>query len=130
MKEAFTETLHLTFDGKFLTCKLIGDVEIDVHHVEADFAASQKVTEGKKYLSLVLASQDTSITSEAQKKSMIKEKYKNTVAQAIVIHSLAQRILGNFMINFIKFPAPCRLFASKEKAVKWLNNEWKKAGMK
>lgn len=129
MKEAFTETLHLTFDGKFLTCKLIGDVEIDVHHVEADFEASQKITEGKKYLSLVLTSQDTSITSEAQKKSMTKEKYVDAIAQAIVIHSLAQRLLGNFMIKFIKFPVPCKLFSSKEKAVKWLNNEWKKAGM-
>jgi len=129
MKESFTETLHLTFDGKFLTCKLIGDVEIDVHHVKADFEASQKITEGKKYLSLVLTSQDTSITSEAQKKSMTKEKYENAVAQAIVIHSRAQRLLGNFMVKFIKFPVPCQLFSSKEKAVKWLNNEWTKAGM-
>ena len=28
MKEATTETLHLAFDGKLLTCTLIGDVEI------------------------------------------------------------------------------------------------------
>lgn len=130
MKEAFTETLHLTFDGKTLTCKLIGDVEIDVNHVEADYEASKKITEGKKFLSLVLTSQDTSITSQAQKVSMQKEKYAMVVAQAVVIHSLAQRILGNFMIKFIKYPVPCQLFGSKEKAAKWLNNEWAKAGLK
>ena len=126
MKEATTETLHLSFDGKLLTCTLIGDVEIDVHHVEADYEASKKLTEDKKYIVLVLASQHTSITSEAQKKSMTKEKYKNVVAQAIVVHSLAQRILGNFMIKFIKYSMPCQLFSSKEKAIDWLNEEWDK----
>ena len=127
MKEAFTETLHLTFDGKTLTCKLIGDVEIDVHHVRADYKASQEITEGKKYLSLVLTSRGTSITGKAQKESMTKEKYKDVVAQAIVIHSFAQRILGNFMIKFIKYPCPCKLFSTREKATQWLNAEWKKS---
>ena len=126
MKEATTETLHLAFDGKLLTCTLIGDVEIDVHHVEADYEATKKLTEEKKYIVLVLTSQHTSITSDAQKKSMTKEKYANVVAQAIVVHSLAQRILGNFMIKFIKYPCPCVLFSSKEKALEWLNEEWNK----
>ena len=126
LKESFTETLHLTFDEKILTCILIGDVEIDVHHVEADFEAAKKLTEGKKYLSLVLASKHTSITPAAQKRSMAKEKYEHVVAQAIVVKSLAQRILGNFMIKFIKYPMPCELFTSKEKAVQWLNKEWDK----
>ena len=127
MKESFTETLHLTFDGKMLISKLIGDVEIDVHHVAKDYQASREITEGKKFISLVLTSPDTSITSQAQKESMTKDKYRNVIAQAIVIHSLAQRILGNFMIQFIKFPCPCKLFPTKEKAVTWLNNEWNKA---
>ena len=127
MKESFTETLHLTFDGKMLICKLIGDVEIDIHHVEKDYQASYELTEGKKFISLVLTSSDTSITSQAQKASMTKEKYKNVIAQAIVIHSLAQRILGNFMIQFIKYPCPCKLFSSKENAIPWLNKEWDKA---
>lgn len=129
MKEAYTETLHLTFDGKILTCELIGDVEIDIQHVETDYQASKKITEGKKFLSLVLTSDHTSITSEAQKTSMKKEKYTQVVAQAIVIHSLAQRILGNFMIKFIKYPCPAQLFGSKAKATAWLNLQWEKAGM-
>jgi hypothetical protein len=129
MKEAFTETLHLTFDGKLLTCELISDMEVDVPQVIADHEASKKITEGKKFISLVLVSQDTSITSEAQKISMQKEKYTHVVAQAIVIRSLAQRILGNFMIKFRKYPVPCQLFNAREEAVEWLNDEWKKAGM-
>ena len=129
MKEAFTETLRLTFDGKFLTCELLGDVVINVEHAEIDYEASKKITEGKKFLSLVLASKHTSITREAQKSSMKKEKYEKVIAQAIVIRSLAQRILGNFMILFIRYPCPAQLFNSKEQAVKWLNLQWKNAGL-
>ncbi|MBI4930303.1 MAG: hypothetical protein HY841_06040 [Bacteroidetes bacterium] len=129
MKEASTETMRFTFDGKLLTCELIGDVEIDVHHEEESYEVAKKITEGKKHLSLVLVSQDTSITSKAQKTSMQKNHYTHVVAQAIVIRSLAQRIIGNFMFKFIKHPRPSQLFTSKTEAVKWLNKEWIKAGL-
>ena len=126
MKEAFTETLKLTFDGRMLTCEVLKDIEFDVHHVKADHKASVEITQGKKFLSLVLTSPDMSITFAAQKESMTKDKYKNIVAQGIVIHSLAQRILGNFMIQFIKYPCPCRMFKTKKEAVAWLDKEWTK----
>ena len=129
MKDISTDTLHFTFDGKLLITELIRDVEIDVPQAEEGYVASQKITEGKKYLSLVLVSQNTSITSKAQKSSMKKENYTHVVAQAIVIRSLTQRLIGNFMIKFIKYPCPVQLFTSKDKAVKWLNNEWEKTGL-
>lgn len=125
MKEAITETIHLLFDGKMLTCTLHGDTEIEVHHVRKDHKASEEITGGKKFLSLVITSKYTSITPEAQKESMTRDKHVNMVAQAIVIHSLSQRILGNFMIRFLRYPCPCQLFTSREKAVAWLNEMWK-----
>ena len=124
MKELFTETLRLTFDGKMLTCEVLKDIEIDVRHVKADHKASVEITEGKKFISLVLTHPDMSITFAAQKESMTKDKYENIIAQAIVVHSLAQRILGNFMIKFIKFQRPCQLFREKEEAIAWLNKQW------
>jgi hypothetical protein len=126
MKEAYTETIYFTFDGKYLITKLINDIEIDVHHTEVDFEVSKKITEGRKYLSLVIVNPDTSITRDAQKISLRKERYTQIVAQAIVIHSLAQRIIGNFMIHFIKYPSPSKLFTSKEEAIKWLDQHWEK----
>ncbi len=126
MREAYTETLKLSFDGRMLTCEVLKDIEIDVHHVKTDHRASVEITGGKKFLSLVLTTPDMSITFAAQKESMTKDKYKDIVAQAIVIHSLAQRILGNFMIQFIKYPCPCRMFKTKNEAIAWLDNEWKK----
>ncbi len=129
-KEAFTETLKLTFDGRMLICEVIKDIEFQVHHVLTDHKASVEITEGKRFLSLVLTMPDMSISFAAQKESMTKDKYKNIDAQAVVIHSMAQRILGNFMIKFIKYPCPCRLFATKKEALDWLNDQEKKIKMK
>ena len=129
VKEAFTDTLKLTFDGRMLTCEVRKDVVIDVHHVLVDHKASVEITEGKKFLSLVLTTPQMSITFAAQKESMTKDKYKDILAQAIVIHSAAQRILGNFMIMFIKYPCPCRLFRNKEEALVWLNEQGEKSGL-
>jgi hypothetical protein len=124
MKENFTETLKLSFDGRMLTSELLKDIEIDVHHVITDHKASVELTKGKKFISLVLTTPDLSITFAAQKESMTKDKYENVIAQAIVVHSLAQRILGNFMINFIKYSCPCKLFDKKEEAIRWLDKHW------
>jgi len=126
MKEIFTDTLKLTFDGKMLVSELIKDIEIDVQHVKENYEAAQRITEGKKYLSLVITTPDVSITFAAQKASMGKEQYKNNIAQAVVVHSLAQRILVNFMINFVKYPCPWQLFSNKKDAVSWLEQQWKK----
>lgn len=130
MKISFTKTLKLSFDGKTLISEVTKDIEMDVPHVIENQQAAMALTDGKKFISLVLLTPDISITFEAQKQSLTKENYKNTIAQAIVIHSLAQRILGNFMIKFIKFPCPCVLFSTKEKAVAWLEEQWNKSGVK
>jgi hypothetical protein len=42
------------------------------------------------------------------------------VADAFVIDSLAQRILGNFYLKFNKPQFPTRFFNSKEEALIWL----------
>ena len=42
------------------------------------------------------------------------------VAEACVIYSLPQRILGNFYHNVIKPKRPIKFFKSKEAAVNWL----------
>lgn len=130
MKVSFTKTLKLSFDGKTLISEVTKDIKMDVPHVIENQQAAMALTDGKKFISLVLLTPDMSITFEAQKEALTKEKYKNTIAQAIVIHSLAQRILGNFMIKFIKFPCPCVLFSARDKALAWLEDQWKKNGMK
>ncbi len=126
MKVVNTKTLKLSFQNHLLTCEILKDVEIEAVHTEENYLATLEITGGEKFLCLVIPSPFSTVSTEAQKASMTPEKYENVVAQAIIIHSLAQRIVANFMIKFFKYPCPCRLFDGKEEAVKWLYGEWEK----
>jgi hypothetical protein len=44
------------------------------------------------------------------------------IAVGIVMHSLPQRIIYNFYINFRKQDHPLKAFKTKESALDWLNN--------
>ena len=50
------------------------------------------------------------------------ESQKNLVADAIVIHSLAQRIIGNFYLQVNRPRKPTRLFTSIGEAERWLRD--------
>ena len=47
---------------------------------------------------------------------------KKGIADAFVIHSLPQKILGNFYLKFIKPSIPSKFFSSEEKAIAWLKS--------
>lgn len=76
---------------------------------------------GTKYRILVDPGRYSTITSEARQFASKPENNKMTLASAVVVKSLAQRIVINFMINFIqKQNMKMRMFESKEKAIEWL----------
>lgn len=128
--EITTETLHLSFNGKMLIAKIISGTEIDLHHIEENITATQTITGGKKYITLLLTYPFGSITNQAQQQPLDRKQYQNMIALAIVIHSLAERIFGNFVLRFRNYPCPRRLFTTQEEAIKWLNKEWDKSKRK
>lgn len=42
-------------------------------------------------------------------------------AVAIIVGTLASRIIGNFVLNFVKPPYPIQVFTSQKDALEWLN---------
>lgn len=63
----------------------------------------------------------TSISKEAREFSANPDNNKMTTASAVIIKSLAHRMVINFMINLTqKHTMKMRMFESKEKAIKWL----------
>lgn len=44
------------------------------------------------------------------------------IAEAVILHSLPQRILFNFYLKFRKQNHPIKLFTNKENALTWLQN--------
>lgn len=83
--------------------------------------------QGKRYAALVDARATTSLTPEAREWSANDELHQQLIAQAIVVTSLANRLIGNFIIRFHKPKAPTRLFSSVEKAKEWLHEKIKES---
>lgn len=74
-----------------------------------------------KYKLLVESGRFTTISPEAREFSTQKENNAMTAASAVVIKSLAHRLVINFVINFTqKQTMKMQMFESKEKAIEWL----------
>lgn len=126
MEEIVTRTVKLSFDGKVLLTEIIDNMELEKEDVLENFEASQKLTKGKPYISLVITAPFTNITKEAREATNQAHYYEHTIAQALVVKTLAQRIMGNFLISLYKKYCPQRIFTNRDEAVKWLNHQWKK----
>jgi hypothetical protein len=122
--EATTRTAHIFYDGKMLVTELYDDLVIDVEDAVENFHSVLNLVNGKKFLSLVIVAPNSSITKEAREDANKADRYKLCIAQALVVNSLATRLLGNFMIRFLRTHCPQRLFKNREEAVTWLNYRW------
>lgn len=124
MSFIITRTAKLSFNENTLLTEMFDNLEIDLNDVNENYEASVKLTRDKNFLSLVIAAPFTTLTKEAREAANREFMYKNTVAQAIIVQSIANRIMGNFLIKFYRPFCPSKLFKSKEEAVTWLSEKW------
>ncbi|HEY1038843.1 MAG TPA: hypothetical protein VGF30_05520 [Bacteroidia bacterium] len=124
MLEATTRTASIRYDGKVLTTELFDDVVIEIEDAKENYRMVMDIIRERKFVSLVITSPHNSITREARESANTAENYKYCIAQAIVVKSLATRVLGNFFVRFAKQHCPHRLFQSREDALEWLNVHW------
>lgn len=78
----------------------------------------------KPYTVLVSAEELTSFTSEAREFVASKEYVGVTIAKALLISGLGQRIIGNFYMKVNKPYIKTRLFTDRQKAIDWLVQEY------
>jgi hypothetical protein len=108
-------------DEDTLCVEYIDDHVVDEENVMEFHAIFNKEAEKEKLKLLVLPGQNTSASREAREYSQ--NTVLNSSGEAIVVYSLAQRIISNFYISFKNKAAyPIKMFNSKEEAVKWLKN--------
>lgn len=82
---------------------------------------------GKSKL-LSIAGPFSELTSEAQKFMRTEDANVNRhLCEAIVVSSLAQRIIGNVYLKIVSSKRPSKLFTSLPKAIEWLNTTGKKS---
>lgn len=111
----------LYFEEGILCVEYVDDYMVDEEDVIEFHAIFNKQAEKENLKLLVLPGQNTSATREAREYSQ--NSVLNSSGEAIVIHSLAQRIISNFYISFRnKADYPIKMFNSKDEAVKWLRS--------
>lgn len=83
---------------------------------------AQKELGGMKIPSLVIAHESASLEAEAFKTVSKKLSNPYSTADAFVIKSMAQKIIGNFYLKVSKPERPTRFFNSNDEAITWLKN--------
>lgn len=97
--------------------------EIDVEEVNAMHDYAMRVRNGKNYGVLFLAGPMFHITKEAKELGDQPEYHTHLTAQAIIVKSLSQRLIGGFIMRFKKHRTETRLFKEEEEAIEWLTRK-------
>ncbi len=113
--------VHLRSDG-IVQINMGDNMEIDEKVSQEMVDAIGKLSEGKKVLVLGIAGTNATATSEGRAHSASESGTVFTLADAFVINSLPQKIIGNFYLNFHKPIVPTKVFDDVEKAIKWLKS--------
>ena len=114
-------TLSINFrsDGIVLV-KIRGNDEIDVKHVVQVVETLEKIGKGKKFPLLIVVDEYTLPTPEARAYIATPESNPYASAEAYVIQSFTQKLVGNVYLSLNKPARSTKMFTSEEKALEWL----------
>lgn len=96
------------------------DIELTLEDAKEIVSEAYNFNDGQKKLNLIVVGNNTSATIEAIQYFSGVESENVSIADAVIINSLGQRILLNFLIKLIKGRWPIKAFADKDEALKWL----------
>jgi hypothetical protein len=108
------------------------DAVIDVPEVEENYYAGIKLTGGKRFGALIDGRKYVTVTPEAKKYSSQPAMTKDTIAHAIVITSLASRLIANFLTKVFNQNknVVMKLFTDYDAALNWLREKVKEEKIK
>lgn len=99
------------------------NIRIDLAGIQEAWQQLDEFTKEKRLKKLTIVGRNTSITHEARKnghaESKAREKY--IMAEALVVHTLPQKMVANFYSKFIKDLYPIKYFTDVDDAKQWLS---------
>jgi hypothetical protein len=107
-------------DEHLVENKFHSGAAVDVEEILKIKQANESLFLNQKYAVLAIAAEFSTITRDAQSLIASKNFVKNTVAKAILVQYLGQKIMGNFYLNFNKPHIKTKIFTEREKAIEWL----------
>lgn len=94
--------------------------EIDARELKNLFDTYNSLTEGKPFGYIYSAEDGTAnLNGEAKKFGRLNPNYFKKKCIAVVVKSLAQRIMADFYLKIIKSDTPYKVFGNMEDAEKW-----------
>lgn len=96
--------------------------EYEVVHIKQNLDQIKKISAGKKVLVLSCSQPFTTTTKEVRDYVASAPHRDFIKAEAFVIHTLGQKMLGNFYLKINKPIVPAMFFKSKSEAEKWLKS--------
>lgn len=103
------------------------DIQPEQHFAITDFRelmdAAFRIGNGKKFLNLITVGKYTIPDHETRIMSTSKDGSSYKYADAFVINSLPQKLVGNFYMRFYTPFVPTRFFNSQSEALKWLKKQ-------
>jgi len=96
---------------------------IDVDGVRAVKKANMELANGKPYAFLAAIGEFSEVTKAAKTLLSSKELSVNTVAKALLIQSLSDRIMVNFYMKINKPIVKTKAFTDRKLAIEWLKKQ-------
>ncbi|TND08954.1 MAG: hypothetical protein FD123_1808 [Bacteroidetes bacterium] len=112
-------TITMRDDG-IIVVECDNDTCFDLQHLYVIMEAYEELTPGQRRPILFIAGKYTSISKEAREWGGTADGTRYSLAEAFVIHSLAQKMLANFYMKFNSPQVPSHFFNSREAAENWL----------
>lgn len=107
-------------ENGILNIRLDDDGVVEVEDMQAYLEIMKTKFEGRRYANLVEFGSYSNITAAVREFASTDESNIYTIADAFVLKSISQRIIGNFYLKFDSPSRPTRLFKSREEALEWL----------
>jgi hypothetical protein len=112
-------------DKNILLVTMKENAEVELADAKENYEIAMRLAKGNRYVSFVDARNYATITDEARNFSTQPFVYASVIAQAIVVSSLASRLIANFLITFHKKnkDVEMQLFNDYNKALNWLKQK-------
>ncbi|MBL7932336.1 MAG: hypothetical protein JNL60_10560 [Bacteroidia bacterium] len=108
------------FEGGLIRIEMTSSEKIGLKESKEMNRAVGVLSKGKEALILMLADELASFDKEAMEFSASDEGLKYSIAEAMVVKSITQRLTANLYLRIVKPKKPSKIFNSEKEALKWL----------
>lgn len=109
-------------DHEMIETRIKKDIEFGLEDAKRNRDFVQEIGQGKKWLHLTVFGERSVPSKEARNFCTSEEGSQFKLAEAIVVQSLSQKMVFNFMINVERPSVRTKLFTSIDEAKEWLNS--------